>query len=395
MSLLARLPRWSHCLLVVALLAGCWLVVYAAGGTRTAFPHVFYIPIVLAALPFGVWGGIGAGVAAMLLCGPAMPIDVATGESQPLINWLVRGGFFVAVGGVAGGSTVSLRRSFQAGLAEQLQTELDLAVESVGEIDDADWEERIRQMLARRQLHPVFQPIYSLDDGRLVAVEALTRFDTEPKHPPDVWFSHAASVGLGVELELVALERALADGVGLPDGVALTFNASPSTLADPRLLEVLDRHRGPPLIAEVTEHAVVDDYKHLDQALAALRLRGVRLAVDDAGAGFASLRHIVRLAPDYIKLDLSLTQNLRADPVRSALAEALIQFADRTGSAIIVEGIETSADLATWQDLGAHAAQGYLLARPGPLPVAPSTSALRQTWRRPSRPARTLATSRR
>lgn len=377
MRLLTRLPGWSHVLLVAALLAGCWAVVYAAGGTRTAFPHVFYIPIVLAALPFGVPGGIAAGVAATVLCGPAMPLDVATGETQQLINWLVRGGFFVTVGGVAGGSTVSLRRSFQSGLAQQLQAELELVTDTPAEPADPGWGPRIRDMLDRRAFRAVFQPIYALDDGRLIAVEALSRFDTDPQHPPDVWFAQAAAVGLGVDLELAAVEKALDASIDLPDGVALTFNASPETLADVRLIELLDRHRQRPLIAEVTEHVIVDDYTRLDTALAALRVRGVRLAVDDAGAGFASLRHIVRLKPEFIKLDLSLTQNLRRDPVRQALAQLLLQFAAQIGSDIIVEGIETPADLATWRNLGAHAAQGYLLGRPGPLPLAPSNDRLR------------------
>lgn len=376
--LLARLPSWAQLVAVAALLAGCWLLVYGAGGTRTAFPHVFYIPIVLAALPFGVVGGLVAATVATLLCGPLMPLDVATGETQQLANWLIRGGFFVTVGGLAGTSTASLRRSFQAGLSRQLQHELDLATAmvDVADSDDAGWELQIRRTLDQGAFRVVFQPIYALDDGRLLAVEALTRFDTEPVHPPDVWFTRAATAGLGVELELAAIKTALEASSALPAEVALSFNASPATLADERLLNLLDWHTGRLLIAEVTEHAVIDDYHHLDACLVALRSRGVKLAVDDAGAGFASLRHIVRLQPEYIKLDPSLTQDLGNDPVRRPLADCLVQFAHRTSSSIIVEGIETAGDLATWQDLGAHAAQGYLLGRPAPLPAAPWADAL-------------------
>jgi len=374
-QLLTRLPAWAQAVVVAALLAACWLLVYSAGGTRTALPHVFYLPIVLAALPFGVGGGLAAGVAAALLCGPLMPLDVATAESQQLVNWLIRGGFFTAVGGLAGTSTVSLRRSFQAGLSRQLQRELDLVTADASAEDDDGWELRVRRVLDGGRFRVVFQPIYTLDDGQLFAVEALARFDAEPRHKPDVWFARAAQVGLGVELELAAIDTALEASIGLPAQVALSFNASPGTLADERLLRLLDGHAGRLLIAEVTEHAVVDDYRHLDSCLAALRSRGVRIAVDDAGAGFASLRHIVRLQPDYIKLDPSLTQNLGDDPVRRPLADCLVQFAHRTGSAILVEGIESAADLATWQDLGAHAAQGYLLGQPAPLPAAPRADA--------------------
>ena len=377
-QLLTRLPAWAQTLVVALLLAVCWLLVYGAGGTRTAFPHVFYLPIVLAALPFGVAGGLAAGVAAAALCGPLMPLDVATGESQQLVNWLIRGGFFTTVGGLAGTSTVSLRRSFQAGLSRQLQRELDLVTAEGPIEDEGGWQLRVRRVLDGGRFRVVFQPIFTLDDGRLFAVEALARFDAEPRQRPDLWFARAAQVGLGVELELAAIEAALEASTELPTQVALSFNASPGTLADGRLLRLLDRHAGRQLIAEVTEHAVVDDYRHLETCLAALRSRGVRVAVDDAGAGFASLRHIVRLQPDYIKLDPSLTQNLGDDPVRRPLADCLVQFALRTGSAILVEGIETAADLATWQDLGAHAAQGYLLGQPGPLPAAPRAEALLQ-----------------
>ena len=372
-----QLPWWVHVLLVVVLLAGCWAVVYAAGGTRTAWPHVFYIAIVAAALPFGVRGGLAAGAAAMVLCGPVMPLDVAAGESQQLANWLIRGGFFTTVGGLAGASTSSLRRSFEAGLSEQLQIEVELATADEQQ-GDPGWELRIRQMLDRGEFRPVFQPIYALDDGRLLAVEALTRFDTDPVFPPDMWFAEAASVGLGVELELATAKAALEAASELGGGVTLTLNTSPALLADERLGHLLDWHRDRPVIVEVTEHAVVDDYQQLAAALAVLRERGIQVAVDDAGAGFASFRHIVRLQPEFIKLDNSLTQNLRNDPIRRPLAEALLRFAEQTGSQIIAEGIETPADLATWQDLGAHAAQGYLLARPGPLPVEPTVDAL---WR--------------
>lgn len=370
-----QLPAWLHLLLVVVLLAGCWAMVYSAGGTRTAWPHVFYIPIVIAALPFGIRGGIAAGIGAMLLCGPVMPLDVAAGENQQLVNWLIRGGFFVTVGGLAGASSSSLRRSFEAGLSQQLQTELELAT-APDQDHGPGWELRVRQMLDRDDFHPVFQPIYALNDGRLLAVEALTRFVTDPAYTPDVWFAEAAAVGLGVELELVTAKAALEASHDLDPQVALTLNTSPALLADPRLGHLLDWHDGRTLVVEVTEHAVVDDYQQLADALDLLRRRGIRVAVDDAGAGFASFRHIVRLQPDFIKLDPSLTQNLRNDPIRRPLAEALLRFAEQTGSQIIVEGIETPADLAIWEDLGAHAAQGYLLGRPGPLPTAPNIGAV-------------------
>ncbi len=366
---LSGMPAWSQVVLVACLLAGCWALVYSAGGTRTAFPHVFYIPILLAALPFGVGGAVAAGIAATLLAGPAIPVDTVTGEAQQLVNWLIRGGFFVTVGALSGASVVTLRDSFHAELVARFTAEMDLELADAPAVVNGERERRVRRALDERRYRPVFQPIYDLDDGALIAVEALTRFEGDPYLPPDVWFAEAAEAGLGIELELATLEAALDASGGLDPEVALSFNASPDLLSDPRLLDLLGRYDGRSLIAEVTEHVIVEDYHRLVDALTVLRARGLRLAVDDAGAGFASFRHVVRLRPDYIKLDRSLTQHLDDDPIRRPLADCLIEFARRTSSEIIAEGIETPADLATWQHLGARAAQGYLLGRPGQLPV--------------------------
>jgi EAL domain-containing protein (putative c-di-GMP-specific phosphodiesterase class I) len=98
-----------------------------------------------------------------------------------------------------------------------------------------------------------------------------------------------------------------------------------------------------------------------------LRERGVRLAIDDAGAGYSSLRHILQLRPDLIKLDMSLTRNICIDPARKALAAAMVNFARDTGSQIIAEGVETASEFATLRALGAEKAQGYFLGRPLPL----------------------------
>lgn len=384
------LPRWSAALALAAGLAACWAVVYLAGGSRTALPHVFYVPLVLAALPFGRRGTLVAAVAATVLCGPLMPLDVATGQAQTLVNWLTRGGFFLLTGAVAGTTVARVRGSLEQEIAREFQAQL--APDDV-DTPDGSLVKRVHEVLLTGAFHPVFQPIYSLTDGTLVAVEALTRFDVDPPQPPNVWFEQAALAGVGVELELATLERALQASTDLPVGVALSVNSSPEALNDPRLLALLDRHPGRLLIAEVTEHAVVDDYHQLETALVELRRRGIRIAVDDAGAGFASLRHIVRLAPDIIKLDQSLTQHLGDDPVRRALAAALVQFARDTTTMLIAEGIETRGDLAAWQDLGAHAAQGYLFARPAPLPivVGPSRVIERRSFsRRTQAPAATV-----
>jgi EAL domain-containing protein (putative c-di-GMP-specific phosphodiesterase class I) len=369
---LRSMPPWFSMAIIASLLVGSWALVAAAGGTRTALPHIFYLPIILAALPFGIHGGVVAAVAATVLCGPLMPLDVATGQPQEMVNWLTRGVFFVGVGALSGATTISLRASFSTALSEHLDETEATSASTTPSTTDPVWRSRLDLVLERRAFRVVFQPIYRLHDGRLISVEALTRFDITGGDgrdaPPDHWFAAAQRVGLGTELELVTLEAALEASRDLDETVAMSFNASPALLLDLRLTELLDAHPARRLIVEITEHDIIDDYPRVDAALRTLRRRGLQVAIDDAGAGFASLRHIVKLEPDLIKLDPSLTQDIRNDPVRRPLAEALLRFAERTDTRVVVEGIETVSDLADWYELGADAAQGFVLARPGSLP---------------------------
>ena len=120
------------------------------------------------------------------------------------------------------------------------------------------------------------------------------------------------------------------------------------------------------LVLEITEHEEIRDYSSVAKVLAPLRERGLRLAVDDAGAGYASLRHILQLRPDIIKLDRSLIQNLDQDDTEFFLATALASFARSTGAEIIAEGVETEGELQALKELDVDLAQGYLLARPAP-----------------------------
>lgn len=223
----------------------------------------------------------------------------------------------------------------------------------------------------------VFQPVADLSTGDVVGAEALARFSCTPIRPPSEWFAEAEQVGRGIELELAAISAAL-DQVGeLPPDVFLAVNVSPATAAAPELDEVLDRQPADHVVLELTEHSRVTDYPTLLAALARHRRRGVRIAVDDTGAGYAGLQHLLRIRPDILKLDTALTQGIDADPVRRSLAAALVTFASETDATIIAEGIETPHELATLQRLGIPWGQGYHLARPAalplPLPPLPST----------------------
>jgi EAL domain-containing protein (putative c-di-GMP-specific phosphodiesterase class I) len=225
---------------------------------------------------------------------------------------------------------------------------------------------RIRSVLDDDGVKVEFQPVFDLANCRIVSLEALARFWTEPMRSPSAWFAEAAEVGLGAELELAAIRAALARLDDFPADVTLAINVSPATALDPRFTDLL-RDVADRLVIEITEHAQVDDYDALESALAPLRERGAQLAIDDVGAGFANLRHILRLAPDIMKLDLTLTQEIARDPARRALATSLVDFADGVGVSIAAEGISSDEDLKLLRSLGVDYGQGFYLARPAPL----------------------------
>ncbi|MGE0730128.1 MAG: EAL domain-containing protein [Acidimicrobiia bacterium] len=210
----------------------------------------------------------------------------------------------------------------------------------------------------------LLQPIVSLADGRRVGAEALSRFPTDWGKGPDTVFDEATSVGLGLDLELTAVERALGHLGTVHGYVAVNF--SPATLLDARSHALLTRTPADRVVIELSEHDAVEDYEALAAALAPHRARGMRLAIDDVGAGFSSLRHIVLTAPDIIKLDRSIVAGVGDDAVLRTLTRSLVEFAGGLGATVVAEGIETVTDALALRDAGVHLGQGWLFARPCP-----------------------------
>lgn len=226
---------------------------------------------------------------------------------------------------------------------------------------------RIGRAIAGEGWHLVYQPIVELGSRAVAGLEALARFTMPPERPPDAWFKEAAEVGLGVELELVAVDTAVRALRRIPVDAYLSLNVSHHTALSPELVRTLEGHSTERIVVEITEHESVNDYEGLGAALDLLRRLGIRVAIDDAGAGFASLRHILNIRPDVIKLDVDLTHGIDRDPGRRALAAALISFGEQMDIAIVAEGIETLEELETLRGLGARYGQGYYLGRPAPL----------------------------
>ena len=241
--------------------------------------------------------------------------------------------------------------------------------------EHTDIRARIEQIIQERQLSIVYQPLYRLSDDSLVGFEALSRFSTQPLRSPDQWFAEAAQVGLGVELEFLAVQDACTALLTLAPTLLLAINLSPHSILSPSFNTHFAEFPVHRLILEVTEHAAIESYAEIERSLAPLRQRGLRLAVDDAGAGHASFKHVLVLRPDLIKLDMSLTRNIHCDPARRALAEALTRFGRAMGSEIVAEGVETEFELEALREIGVTKAQGYLLGRPMSLNAAAAVPA--------------------
>jgi EAL domain-containing protein (putative c-di-GMP-specific phosphodiesterase class I) len=225
---------------------------------------------------------------------------------------------------------------------------------------------RIRHACTHGEVETVFQPLVSLESNECIAYEALSRFPEDVEWTTSEWFAWARELGEGATLELAAISAAITHLDSIPPETALAINVSPAVAVTDEFFELVApfAHR---LIIELTEHEPVDDYAAVVDALDDLRHLGARIAIDDVGAGFASLRHILRLAPDIVKLDLSLTHGIEDGSGAHALTSAMVGFAADTGALIAAEGIETPSELDLLRKLGIDHGQGYLLGRPGPL----------------------------
>ena len=246
-----------------------------------------------------------------------------------------------------------------------------LDISTVEGPEDQEITARLDHLLTTRTLITAFQPIRDLGTGEIVGAEALTRFVSSPFRSPDQWFDDADSIGRGPELEFLALETAMLAAADLPDHLYIAVNLSPSACLNPRLSEIVRGSGLNPgrIVVELTERSPVSDYARLAAALAPLRSAGLRLAVDDVGAGFSSMRHILRLSPELIKLDRTIIAGIDNDPKQRALCAAMVSFSSQIGASLVAEGIETKSELATVTGLGVNTGQGYLLGRPSVLPA--------------------------
>lgn len=242
-----------------------------------------------------------------------------------------------------------------------------------------------RMLSARRAPSLVFQPIVDLQQAVTVGYEVLSRFAGPPQATPDKWFMAAYEIGRGNELEALVIEEALAFRDRLPTNCFLSLNVAPEALLDAHVGQLLRSRPLSRLVLELTEHAQVADYDLLAHVVAEARALGAFVAVDDAGAGYASLQHILALRPDFVKLDRSLIAGLQHDEAKAALVDMFGGFTSRIDAWLLAEGIEEHSELRRLAKLGVPLGQGYLLGRPGP-GMQPLDSELAKTMVRRSAP---------
>jgi len=243
----------------------------------------------------------------------------------------------------------------------------------------AETRRRCQAIIDEQAFHPVFQPMVDLATRGPIGYEALTRFDDGT--PPDLVFAEARRCGLEQELESVTLRAAVAASEGLPVERFLSLNVSPALILAGDELRAILAARTRPIVLEVTEHDTIHDYGALRSAFVALG-SGLRLAVDDAGAGVANFNHLVELRPQFVKVDIGLVRGVNADLTRQALIVALLHFAGATDCQVVAEGIETEAERAVLEKLEIPFGQGYLFGRPADASIWAAPAAAPSTPRR-------------
>jgi EAL domain-containing protein (putative c-di-GMP-specific phosphodiesterase class I) len=231
--------------------------------------------------------------------------------------------------------------------------------------EEIAWSPALEQACLGKGITTVYQPIVDIQRGVVAGYEALTRFAGPPAATPDKWFEAARERGCAAALEAACIRAALAGRSHLPAACFLSINVGPESIGDPAVTAaLLEQPNLQGIVLELTEHTPVGSYPELMAVLAGMRDRGALVALDDAGAGYAGLQHILELRPDFLKLDRALVDGLDRDEAKRSLVDMIGTFASRIDAWVIAEGIEHSSEMAALVRLGIPLAQGYYLSRP-------------------------------
>jgi EAL domain-containing protein (putative c-di-GMP-specific phosphodiesterase class I) len=241
----------------------------------------------------------------------------------------------------------------------------------------AEWLE-LRNILAMRQINPVFQPIISLQSNKIIGYESLSRLSHSGRITnPEELFEKARVYGMTLQIERLCREKALERVVELDLEGLIFLNVCPALLYaenhqrgfTANLLEKLgiDSSR---VVFELTEKSLINDYDLFEKGVSHYRSQGFKIAIDDLGDGYAGLKMLSQITPDYVKLARFLISDIDSIQTKQALVEALTCFSKRIGIEVIAEGIERCEELAYLSAIGVDYAQGYCLGRPASEPTS-------------------------
>ena len=225
-------------------------------------------------------------------------------------------------------------------------------------VQELDW------LIKEEAVDFAFQPIINSSERSVFAYESLCR----AKHPifsnPSILFEAAVQAGLLWELGHVCRKKALEGLKKFNKDRMIFVNLHPGELQDPHLLDQLLAYDCSRVVFEITERAAIPDLKKLDDIMAQLREKGARFAIDDLGAGYASLNAVVALEPDFVKIDMMMIRNIHSAPIREKLVKRVVDFANDVGIKVIAEGIETKDEAKVIKEIGCHYSQGYFYGKP-------------------------------
>ncbi|HBR06391.1 MAG TPA: GGDEF domain-containing protein, partial [Desulfovibrio sp.] len=254
----------------------------------------------------------------------------------------------------------------------QAVTEARRSARSHLDISGLEIAARFNELLLNKGVSAFYQPILDFSSGSIMGWEALARGPAGTSfQSPIMLFELAEQLERLFALEELCREKAITNLGEIAPDQRLFLNIHPRTMVDPeftpgKTLSLLERAGMKPanIVFEITERHSLQDFGLFYRTLEHYRSQGFQVAVDDVGAGYSGLSSIAEIQPDFIKIDMSLVSNVDRDPVKRALLETITTFAEKIGSKIIAEGIETRAQAICLLDIGVHYGQGYFLARP-------------------------------
>jgi EAL domain-containing protein (putative c-di-GMP-specific phosphodiesterase class I)/DNA-binding response OmpR family regulator len=274
-------------------------------------------------------------------------------------------GFFIGTARIDYRPQIRLERQLYAGM----RTAAD-AVRDAEQHRKKQLTRELRDIIRRKRLTTLFQPIVWAKDSTVFGYEILTRGPAGSSfRNSDMLFSFAREAKLAWALEAIALEGAmkrlkemdLRDRKFLLNLEAEMFGESEFRIHE--MVSYFAEHPGH-FVFELTERAAIEDYAQFRELLSEFRAKGIEVAIDDAGSGYASLEAIAAIAPDYLKITKSLVSTLADEPIKQDLVKMLIELAGKINSKTLAEGIETQEEYETCRDLGIDLIQGYYFAHP-------------------------------